>query len=120
MPEVRLRARSKYGNQKTDGSASKREAKRLAELRLLERGDLILELQTQVKYELIPTQYVGGKCVERAVTYTADFVYKQISRRGQQMDIVTIVEDAKGARTQQYVLRRKMMLFFHGIRIREV
>ena len=61
-----------------------------------------------MKYELIPKQ--EG---ERAVTYTADFVY--LDRDGRQ-----VVEDSKGMRTQQYVIRRKLMLWVHGIRVKEV
>ena len=31
-----------------------------------------------------------------------------------------IVEDAKGVRTDTYIIKRKLMLERHGIRIREV
>ena len=79
---------SKFGNVKTDGFDSKREAKRAAELRLLERAGEITNLHFQVQYVLIPAQYEGGKCVERACTYEADFVYVR--------DGKTVVEDAKG------------------------
>ena len=109
--------RPKYGNEKTAGSASKRESHRLAELRLLEKAGKISDLRTQVRYELIPAQYELGKCIERAVTYTADFVYEDL---GVGIPNLTVVEDAKGVRTQQYVIRRKLMLWLHGIRIREV
>lgn len=91
---------------------SKREAKRFRELSLLERAGAITELQRQVKYELLPSQRIDGKVVERPVSYVADFVYKQ--------DGKTVVEDTKGFRTQEYILKRKMLLFFKGIRIREV
>ena len=30
-----------------------------------------------------------------------------------------VVEDAKGMRTRDYILKRKMMLYFHGIKIQE-
>lgn len=53
---------------------SQKEANRWAELKLLERVGLIKDLRRQVEYELIPAQYVDGKCVERAVKYKADFV----------------------------------------------
>ena len=77
----------------------------------------------QVKYILIPAQRepdtVGarggihkGKLIERECTYVADFVYKE---NGQ-----TVVEDTKGFRTKDYLLKRKMLLFFHGIKIKEV
>lgn len=111
--------RRKYRNRPTDGYDSKREATRARELRALEWNGAIRDLREQVKYELIPAQYalVGGKqrCVERAVTYTADFVYRD-------HDGNVVVEDAKSpvSRTQQYVIKRKLMLERYGLRIREV
>lgn len=102
---------SKYGNIKTttsDGIThdSIREANRWCELKLLERAGKISDLQRQVKFELLPKQ--DG---ERAVYYIADFVYVENGRE--------VVEDAKGKRTKEYILKRKMMLYFHGIKIRE-
>lgn len=93
---------------------SKREFDRWCELSLLQRGKAIAELQRQVKFELIPAQYEDGKLVERAVNYIADFTYydKALGK--------TVVEDAKGMKTKEYILKRKMMLYFHGIRIKEV
>lgn len=98
----------KYRNRSTNGYASKREANRAFELEILERMGQISELRKQVKYELVPKQ--EG---ERAVTYTADFAYKD--KEGK-----LHVEDAKGMKTQQYVIRRKLMLWFHGIKVEEV
>lgn len=105
---------SKYGNRKTvlDGITfdSKREATRWQQLKLLERGGLISGLERQVKYELIPKQ--AG---ERAVSYYADFVYTD-KQTG-----LTVVEDVKGYRKQPvWVLKRKLMLWRHDIRIVEV
>ena len=91
---------------------SKKEADRYQELCFMQRAGVIADLQHQVKFELLPSQRIGGKVVERPVAYLADFVY--------QKDGKTVVEDAKGFRTKDYVLKRKMMLFFHGIRIKEV
>ena len=110
---------SKYGAKKVtyDGKTfdSQKEAQRYAELRLLERGKVISDLRCQVKYELIPAQKDdSGKVIERAVTYIADFVYID-KKTG-----YTVVEDTKGFKTTEYILKRKMMLYFHGIRIREV
>jgi hypothetical protein len=104
--------RAKFGNVKTDGYASKREAKRAAELRVLQRLREISDLREQVMYVLIPPQRVNGLLVERACTYVADFVYVQNEK--------TVVEDSKGHRTRDYIIKRKLMLFMHGIRIREV
>lgn len=106
---------SKYHNKKltVDGQTfdSMKEYRRFRELRLLERAGQIAGLQRQVKFELIPAQRIDGKVVERACSYVADFVYTE---NGQQ-----VVEDAKGMRTQEYRLKRKLMLWVHGIRIRE-
>ena len=102
---------SKYGNVKTitsDGIKhdSIKEANRWCELNLLQRAGIISDLKRQVKFELIPKQ--EG---ERAVTYIADFVYIENGKK--------VVEDAKGCRTEVYKLKKKMMLYFHGIKIRE-
>ena len=110
---------SKYGAKKVtyDGKTfdSQKEAQRYAELRLLERGKVIEDLRWQVKYELIPAQKDdSGKVIERAVTYIADFVYID-KKTGH-----TVVVDTKGFKTKEYILKRKMMLYFHGIQIREV
>ena len=110
---------SKYGAKKItyDGITfdSMREAQRWCELKLLQRGKVISDLQRQVKFELLPSQNGEcGKVIERPVHYIADFVYIE-NKTGRK-----IVEDAKGIRTKEYVLKRKMMLYFHGIRIREV
>ena len=102
----------KYNNTKirVDGRLfdSKAEAARWQELSLLERAGEITELERQVEYELIPKQ--KG---ERAVKYIADFRYKDHEGK-------VVVEDTKGVRTPVYILKRKLMLRVHGIRIREV
>lgn len=107
---------SKYRNEKTtlDGITfdSAKEARRYAELRLLERAGQIFNLQRQVPFVLIPKQVRGGKTIERPVVYKADFVYTE---NGQE-----IVEDTKGMRTKEYVIKRKLMLWQYGIQIKEV
>ena len=102
---------SKYGNVKTvtsDGIKhdSIKEANRWCELKLLERAGAIQDLERQVKFFLLPKQ--DG---ERPVYYIADFVYTENGKK--------IVEDAKGMRTKDYKLKKKMMLYFHGIKIKE-
>lgn len=124
---------TKYGSKKTeiDGVTfdSKKEAKRYQELRILEKAGEITNLRRQVKFELIPDQrefngreiytkgpkkgcFKPGKLLERKVEYAADFVYTQ---DGQQ-----VVEDTKGFRTKDYIIKRKLMLYRYGIRIREI
>lgn len=119
--------RSKYKSKRVscDGMTfdSLKEARRFRELRLLETAGEITNLQTQVKFELIPAQYepdiIGkrggvkrGKLIERECSYVADFVY---TKDGKQ-----VVEDTKGFRTTDYIIKRKLMLYIHGIRIQEV
>ena len=111
---------SKYGNRKTEFDGilfdSQKEARRWAELKLLERAGEICELQRQVKYVVIPTQRdeVTGKLLEKEASYIADFVYRD--RKTYKL----VVEDTKGFRTEAYKLKRKLMLYRHGIVIREV
>lgn len=113
---------SKYHARRTGAHASRKEHRRAEELRLMERAGIISELREQVRYELIPAQY--GECgtdlrgrpvrvlLERPCAYVADFVYKDC--RGN-----VVVEDTKGVRTREYVIKRKLMLLTHGIHIKE-
>ena len=91
---------------------SKKEANRHRELLLLERAGVITGLQRQVKYELIPSQRIDGKVVERPCSYVADFVYDEKGHR--------VVEDTKGVKTKEYIIKRKLMLFLKGIKIKEI
>ena len=109
---------SKYGNRKTTLNGvefdSHKEAQRYAQLRLLERAGRITNLRCQVKYILIPAQRdAKGKPLERECSYVADFVYFDLTLGRE------VVEDAKGYRTDAYKLKKKMMLWFHGIQITE-
>lgn len=102
---------NKYGARKIkapDGQVfdSVKEFHRWGCLRLLERAGKIADLKRQVKYELIPKQ--EG---ERACTYIADFTYYE--------DGKLVVEDCKGFKTDSYKLKKKLMLWVHGIRIKE-
>jgi len=98
---------NKFGAKKTNGYDSKAEAKRAGELKLMERAGKIKSLEEQVSFELIPKQ--AG---ERSVVYKADFAYWE--------DGLYVVEDVKGMKTREYVIKRKLMLHVHGIRIKEV
>lgn len=124
---------NKYYNIKTQTSDgikhdSQKEARRWTELNLLERAGEISNLQRQVKYQLIPPQYEGYerysgsgkrlkdgiKLIEREVAYIADFVYTD-TKTGE-----TVVEDAKGVRTKEYIIKRKLMLYMKAIKIKEI
>lgn len=108
---------NKYGNRKVeiDGIRfdSLKEARRWQELRLLERAGEIHGLKRQVPFVLIPSQKRGGKVIERPVKYVADFTYYGT-------DDELNVEDTKGMRTQEYIIKRKLMLWEFGIQVREV
>lgn len=110
--------KNKYGNKKIEYNGmvfdSKREFARYKELELLERAGKIRHLQRQVKYQLLPSMRDPDtkKVIERPIFYIADFTY--VNEKGK-----FIVEDVKGYKTADYLLKRKMMLFFHGIRIKE-
>lgn len=116
------KTKNKYGNSKIEYDVhtfdSLREKRRYAELKLLERAGKIKDLELQKKFELIPSQYEGeGKqrrCVERAVTYLADFTYYDNEKQCQ------VVEDTKGMRTKDYIIKRKLMRYMLGIAIKEV
>ena len=125
---------NKYGNKKVvylgEVFDSKREMYRYMDLRMLLMCGAISDLKRQVVYELIPAQRekstrvykkgrkkgqpIEGKIIEKAVNYIADFVYID-SATGKE-----VVEDAKGMRTKDYIIKRKLMLYIHGIKIREV
>ena len=107
---------NKFGAKKTvyDGRtfASTHEAKRYAELKLLQRAGKISDLRCQVSFVLIPSQFINGKCVERECKYIADFTYRENGE--------FVVEDAKGYKTDVYKIKKKLMLEKYGIRIKEV
>ncbi len=113
------RPRNKFGNVKTGSYASKKEAKRAAELHLLQKAGQIRFLNFQVPFVLIPGQYENGKCVERPVSYRADATYEELTAIAGRPAWVKCVEDSKGMRTAVYILKRKLMLHVHGVRIRE-
>ncbi len=104
---------------------SRKEYKRYCELKMMEASGIISNLQRQVKYILIPCQRepdtIGkrggihkGKVIEKECSYYADFVY-QVTDTGE-----TVVEDVKGMRTTEYKIKRKLMLYVHHIKIKEV
>ena len=137
---------AKYKNKKieVDGIVfdSKKEAKRYRELKLLEQAGEITDLQMQVKFELIPKQCSeteftkAGKprLLERECSYIADFVYKvplmvekqytTVSGENETINLYygfeTVAEDTKGFKTKDYIIKRKLMLYVHGIRIKEI
>jgi hypothetical protein len=118
---------SKYGSKKIRYGDmtfdSKKEFRRWQELEALEKAGDISNLQRQVKYVLIPSQrepdrigkrggIIQGKVLERECAYIADFVYEENGE--------LVVEDVKGIRTPEYVIKRKLCLYLYDIRIKEI
>lgn len=121
-------SRPKYKNKKIEINGivydSRKEAKRHAELLLLERAGEIHDLQRQVRFVLIPKQYSeteftkAGKprVAESECSYIADYVY--ITADGEK-----VVEDVKNPylrKEPRYRIKRKLMRWVHGIEIKEV
>lgn len=116
----KIQRSSKYKNKKTEIFGikfdSKKEAERYIHLKAKEKNGEITGLKRQVRYELIPSQKINGKVVERKCDYVADFVYFDELKKE------TVVEDvkSKATRTSTYIIKRKLMLQRYGIRIKEV
>ncbi len=103
--------RNKYGNHKVvvDGIsfASKAEAKRYGELKLLERAGEITKLELQPKFALV------GIGATKICQYRADFSYQNTNGP-------LVVEDVKGCRTPVYRLKAKLFRDNFGFSITEV
>ena len=123
--------RAKYHNRKTevDGITfdSAKEARRYCELKLLLRAGEIRDLELQKEFVLIPAQTEryerygkngqrlkdGVRVAEKPVKYVADFCYTT-------KDGAYVVEDTKGMRTPDYIIKRKLMRWVHKIKIKEI
>lgn len=124
----RKKGRNKYGAKKTyignEKFDSQREANRYYELRIMEKAGIIQNLKRQVPFELTPTvrepDTIGprggvkkGKVILEKSDYIADFTYT---------DTATgkfIVEDVKGYKTPEYILKKKFLYQLKGILIHE-
>lgn len=109
---------NKYGNKKTpvDGIYfdSRHESQRYQELKLLERGRYIKDLVLQPEF-VLQEGFTHEKKQHQPIKYRADFAYTDIKTGDR------IVEDAKGYRTKEYILKMKMLLKrYPEIRFREV
>ncbi len=102
---------SKYHAIKTemDGVifASRAEAQRYGELKILEYQNRIACLELQPKFPVV----VNGK---KICTYIADFQYNDLDSRKQ------IIEDVKGVKTPIYRLKKKLVEAIYNIEITEV
>ena len=125
--------KGKYNNTKVeiDGIKydSKKESQRNAYLELMQKQGLISDLKRQVVFELIPTIYedkvvhlktknkIVQRVAQKSVTYKADFTYIK--------DGQLVVEDVKASASyaaldKTFILKEKMMRYFHGIVIKRV
>lgn len=125
--------KGKYNNTKVeiDGIKydSKKESQRNAYLELMQKQGLISDLKRQVVFKLIPTIYedkvvhlktkdkIVKRVAQKSVTYKADFTYIK--------DGQLVVEDVKASASykaldQTFILKEKMMRYFHGIVIKRV
>lgn len=106
---------NKYHNKKVEYDGIKfdstKEKNRYIGLKQLEKLGVIQSLQRQVKYELQPSFKLNGKTI-RSITYIADFVYIQ--------DGVEVIEDTKGFRTKDYLLKKKLFEYKYQKEIKEI
>jgi hypothetical protein len=98
-----LPVKQKYNNRKTNGFDSKHEYECYCQLELKQKAGLITALCCQVSFQLI-----------KDVKYVADFTYYDIEQKK------FIIADAKGMKTQTYILKKKMMKDPLGIEILEM
>lgn len=127
--------KSKYNNKKVEYLGitfdSKKERDRYIVLMdAQERGD-ICDLQTQVKYILIPAiredyevqlktkSVMRTRTIQKAITYTCDFKYFHNEKQE------WVIEDVKASAVaasldKSFVLKEKMMFALKGIKIKRV
>ena len=87
--------------------ASKKEARRYRELKILEKCGDIAHLETQPRFVIMI-----GK--DKICTYVADFRYFNSKTQ------VTVIEDVKGIQTPVYKLKKKLVKALYDINIIEI
>lgn len=86
--------------------ASKKEASRYRQLKLMERAKAIQDLKIQQVFPLIAKSKYG-----REIRYISDFTYYENG--------TLVVEDTKGFRTDVYKLKKRLMAEKYNIVIKE-
>ena len=81
---------------------SRKECIRCNELHLLQRAKQISGLEVQKKFSLVPARKYPNMKNERSLDYIADFVYVDAASKKM------IVEDCKGYKTKEYIIKRKL------------
>ena len=102
--------------------ASKKEARRYSDLKLLERAGEIRHLELQPRFNFM---FANGKMLRagrmgKPRAYVADFAYQEKDNKSHGRTIWRdVVEDVKGMRTELYKWKRDMMRDLNGIAVRE-
>lgn len=100
------KTKNKYNAKKAEVDGimfdSQKEARKYAELKLLQRAGGVTEIELQPKFNLLQGFKYRGKKIQ-GVTYTADFL---VSYRDGRKQII----ETKGYKTRDYILRKKMLL----------
>lgn len=111
---------SKYNNTKIEEDGikfdSQKEYRRYKALKVLERAGQISNLKHHVAFELAPqVKYSTAKKAKPALRYEADFTYMENGK--------LVVEDVKSkdvtAKDKVYIIKKHLMMWVHGIEIRE-
>lgn len=112
----KARKHQKHNNKVTETADgrfdSEAEYRHWCHMKIRARLGEITDLRRQVVFELIPSQKRPSGGTERACNYIADFVYQEGG--------LTKVADLKGFATGEYIIKRKLMLFRHGIEVKEI
>ena len=116
-PVERKARTQKYGNVRVVDKGisfdSKAEHHRWQYLVMLERAGKIKDLKLQVPFELIPAQVAPDGKKIRPTIYLADFCYTDSTGS-------FVCEDVKGAATDVWKIKQKLMLRVHNIWVKEV
>jgi len=105
----KLGKKSKYRNVVVKDELGKKkgdsigELRRYEELKLLEKAGEIKDLEFQKSF-LLQEPFVDNQGKKhRAITYIADFAYKE--------NCITIIEDFKGFETKDFKIKKKLLLY---------
>lgn len=108
--------RRKYGNKIVEYDGHKfhsiRERNRYIGLKAMQERGEIRSLQLQQVFILVESVVINDRKIP-PMKYIADFTYFEDGGG-------FVVEDVKGFKTREYLMKRQMMKAFHGIDIREV
>lgn len=111
---VRKEPKNKFGAVKSSEGDSRKEVRRLQELRLLQQAGQISGLIPQVTFQLIPAKIKTDGTTERAMTYTCDALYVENGK--------LVIEDTKSEVTRKlpaYIAKRKLILQLFDVEVRE-